>query len=74
MSTEEIKICKCDYCGYILTDKTDYIHIYAGDNHWLHFDHICAGILKNETSIYELDFCSPKHMAAWITEELMSEL
>lgn len=71
MSTEEVKICKCDYCGNILGKDDDYIHIYANDDRWLHFDRVKSGYIVNGVTNYELDFCNCEHMVAYIQRELM---
>ena len=70
MSTEKVKITKCDYCGVDLKNKKDYINIYASENNWLHFVRMVNGIDKKDISFYELDFCDTTCMSNWINENL----
>jgi hypothetical protein len=73
MSTEEIKVCRCDYCGRILGKEDDYVNMYGGDDNWIHFARMKNGINVKETANYELDFCNAEHAAEFIIHELMDE-
>lgn len=73
VSTEDVKICRCDYCGRILGKDDDYINMYAGENHWIHFARMKNGINVKEVANYELDFCDAHHAIAYLMREVMGD-
>ena len=69
MSSEELIICRCDYCGHVFETGESRIHIYGSDDAWVYAELIDCKVVK-EKAVYELDFCNSEHAKLWLEREL----
>lgn len=71
MSTKDIKVCSCDYCGKVLEESDARIHIFGNDDHWINIEYIKDDYVKNKVECYDLDFCNLDCVRLWVIQELL---